>query len=364
MNAGHRKGAVAGRCVVKGKIVETEEIPAYCAVATAGLGGLPDTLLSRSVIIKMRRRAPSEVIEPFRRRVHAREGWELRSQLEQWGRKTAGEASKNWPDMPDGIADVWEALLTVADLAGGDWPKLARVAAVALVADSKAGTPSLGVRLLAGLRTVFGDHDVMGTETILKTLCDLEESPWSEIQGKPLNARGLAQRLRQYEVHSGNVRVGDLIVKGYKRAGLFDAWMRYLPPVVADENGSLDQSPKRFPSTGVENLGPPHHESATTATPATHCTICGEPMTVVEPDKPHTPDVNHERPPRPLLHPLLHPRLLAVLPRCPAHACACEDATAWDIHPFSAGFVAVARANGWLANGLLRPKPTESTGRN
>ena len=41
LNAGHRKGAVAGRCVVKGKTVMTEEIPAYCAVALAGLGGLP-----------------------------------------------------------------------------------------------------------------------------------------------------------------------------------------------------------------------------------------------------------------------------------------------------------------------------------
>ena len=38
LNAGHRRGAVAGRCVVKGNMVETEEIPAYAAVALAGLG--------------------------------------------------------------------------------------------------------------------------------------------------------------------------------------------------------------------------------------------------------------------------------------------------------------------------------------
>ena len=36
LNAGHRRGAVAGRCVVKGKVVVTEEIPAFCAVALAG----------------------------------------------------------------------------------------------------------------------------------------------------------------------------------------------------------------------------------------------------------------------------------------------------------------------------------------
>src|SRR4051794_38681686 len=69
LNAGHRKGAVAGRCVVRGKTVETVEYPAYCAVAMAGLGDLPDTILTRSVAIRMRRRARSETVEPFRRRL-------------------------------------------------------------------------------------------------------------------------------------------------------------------------------------------------------------------------------------------------------------------------------------------------------
>ena len=54
LNAGHRRGAVAGRCVVRGKNIETEEIPAYSAVAVAGLGWLPDTILSRSIVIRMR----------------------------------------------------------------------------------------------------------------------------------------------------------------------------------------------------------------------------------------------------------------------------------------------------------------------
>ena len=48
LNAGHRRGAVAGRCVVNGKKVTTEEISAYCAVALAGLGWLPDTILDAS----------------------------------------------------------------------------------------------------------------------------------------------------------------------------------------------------------------------------------------------------------------------------------------------------------------------------
>ena len=81
LNAGHRRGAVAGRCVVQGKTVVTEEIPAYCAVALAGLGWLPETLLSRSIVIRMRRRAPTETIEPYRRRDRIEEGHELRNWL-------------------------------------------------------------------------------------------------------------------------------------------------------------------------------------------------------------------------------------------------------------------------------------------
>jgi Protein of unknown function (DUF3631) len=105
LNAGHRRGAVAGRCVVRGKTVTTEEIQAYCPVAMGGLGGLPDTLLSRSVIINMRRRAPNEVIEPYRRRVHCREGWEIRDRIEKWGHTVSVSASQAWPEFPDGIAD-------------------------------------------------------------------------------------------------------------------------------------------------------------------------------------------------------------------------------------------------------------------
>lgn len=252
LNAGHRKGAVAGRCVVRGKIVETEEIPAYCAVAMAGLGGLPDTILSRSVVIRMRRRASGERVEPYRRRIEAPAGHAIRERLAAWADTVRDRVAEAWPEMPAGIedrdSDVWEALLAVADAAGGDWPARARVAAVALVADSKESTPSLGVRLLSDLRQVFGERDAMSTEDILSALQGLEEAPWGElVAGKPLNARGLARRVGEYGVKSKNVRIGDATPKGYTREDLWDAWSRYLLP-----------------------LGPPPQESATSATNSTN----------------------------------------------------------------------------------------------
>ena len=247
LNAGHRKHSVVGRCVVYGKRIETEETPAYCAVALAGLGDMPDTILTRSVVIRMRRRAPTERIEPYRRRDVEAQADDLRGRIEAWAAQVFDSMVMARPAFPVGVedrnADVWEALLAVADAAGGSWPEQARSAAAALVAQSRQSTPSLGLRLLADLHTVFGNSDRLGTDAILKALHAMDEAPWPDLRGKPLDARGLASRLKPYSVTSKNLRGDGVVLKGYDRADLMDPWARYLP-----------QSPQ---------------EAATPATPAT-----------------------------------------------------------------------------------------------
>jgi hypothetical protein len=263
LNAGHRRGAVAGRCVVKGKSVETVEYPAYCAVAMAGLGHLPDTILTRSVVLRMRRRAPHETVKPFRRRVALPAGHALRDRLATWAASVEDRIVDAWPEMPLGVedrhADVWEALLAVADAAGGEWPERARKAAVALVAESKESTPSLGIRLLADLRTVFKDRDAMHTNDILAALHALDESPWAELfAGKPLNTRGLSKRLSEYGIKSKPVRLGEKVERGYSREDLADAWGRYLPPpkVAPDDPGYSDDSESSSSRESVTSVTP------------------------------------------------------------------------------------------------------------
>jgi hypothetical protein len=131
LNAGYRRGATAGRCVIRGKTVETEELPAYSAVALAGLGWLPDTILTRSIVIRMRRRHAGEKVEPYRVRLHEKEGHAVRLMIETWASSVVD--SINFPEsMPPEIqdrdADNWEALIAVADAIGGDWPCRAREA--------------------------------------------------------------------------------------------------------------------------------------------------------------------------------------------------------------------------------------------
>jgi 5S rRNA maturation endonuclease (ribonuclease M5) len=234
LNAGHRKGATAGRCVLRGKIVETEELPAYCAVALAGLDDLPDTLMTRSVICRMRRRAPTEQIQPWRKRVNGAEAGQLYKRLLAWSGNVE-PLKDGWPTLPDAVtdrdADVWESLIAVADLAGGDWPKAARVAAVTAVTASRGRKPSVGVLLLHDIRAVFSvvGRDRMSTADILNGLNRIEESPWPTIRrGEALDPRGLANRLSKYGIGSKALRVNDEVIKGYSRAQFEDAWSRYL----------------------------------------------------------------------------------------------------------------------------------------
>ncbi len=260
-NAGHRKGATAGRCVVKGKTIETEELPAYCAVTMAGLDDLPDTIMTRAIVIRMRRRAPSEPVEPWRHRVNTPEGAEIRGQLTAWADAVRDAATGAFPDMPKGVtdrnADKWEPLLAVADLAGGHWPATARVAAVTDVTDSRAATPSIGVQLLRDLRTVFTKRQVdrLASENALTDLKGMEEAPWSTIRrGEALDARGLAQRLRKYGIKPSLLRIGENLGRGYERSQFLDAWSRYLPDDPDDQSA---------------DVGVPPQESVTSVTSAT-----------------------------------------------------------------------------------------------
>ncbi|WP_327290755.1 DUF3631 domain-containing protein [Streptomyces sp. NBC_01198] len=247
LNAGHRRTGVTYRCVGDGGNQTVQAFPSYAVVAVAGLGSLPDTILTRSIIIRMRRRAPNEKVEPFRQRIHERQGNALGKRLAAWAEQIRGSIEGVFPAMPDGVtdrpADVWEPLLAVADAAGGTWPDRARAACVELVTAAKVDDKgSLGIRLLTDLRDhVFNGIDRLPTVAILDRLCSLDESPWADLYGKPLDARRLSKMLRDYQtadntpITARNIKSSitpgvSSVMKGYYATDLHDAWQRYCPP--------------------------------------------------------------------------------------------------------------------------------------
>lgn len=246
INNGYRVGAVVQR-VGGANRDEVQSFRVFAPVAMAGLGQLPDTLMSRSIILRMRRRAAHERVEPWRDRIHRPEGRELQTRLARWAKSPRG---LSYPVMPEGVADrdadVWEPLLMVADLAGGDWPERARAACLRFIRDKPASSVSLGVRLLTDLRSVWPDGEaVVSTVDLLDRLADIEEAPWGDLYGEGLKPRKLAQLLGEFDAAPTSVRTATGVHKGYRREDLWDAWQRYTPtedteaPAPSQENGYI-----------------------------------------------------------------------------------------------------------------------------
>ncbi|MET8780299.1 DUF3631 domain-containing protein [Streptomyces sp. NPDC004589] len=242
LNAGYRRIGGALRCVGEGSNQNAQVFNSYCAVAMAGLGSLPDTVLTRSVIVRMRKRAPNEKVEPYRQRVHEKQGHALRDRLAKWSDTVRDQVAGAWPEMPDGVtdrpADVWEPLLAVADAVGGDWPRRARTACLELISAAHDNDEaSLGVRLLIDLRDkVFCGIDRLPTAAIIECLLRMEDAPWGDLDDKPINARSLARLLGQYvtpankPIKPRGIRTPSGFPKGYYAEDLHDAWTRYCPP--------------------------------------------------------------------------------------------------------------------------------------
>jgi hypothetical protein len=234
INAGHRRGAVAYRCVGEPSKMQVQEFPAFAAVAIAGLGDLPDTVLDRAVVIPMRRRAPGEYVKDFRRRKVEGPATELHNRCVEWAESAKDALAEAQPDMPQGItdrpADVWEALVAIGDMAGEEWSQRVRQSAITLNEVRQKRDPSLGVQLLADVRRIFTEKNAgkLFTADLVTALCELEESPWGDLRGKEIDARGVARRLRPYGIRPKQIRDGESR-KGYDRGDFLDAWTRYLP---------------------------------------------------------------------------------------------------------------------------------------
>lgn len=232
LNAGYKRGATVDRCVTKAQEIEVVEFPAFAPAALAGIAGnMPDTITDRAVTISMRRRAPGEHIAEFIEEDAAAEAAPLQQALSRWMSRTAVDQLKGArPEMPEGVrdrkAEIWRALLAVADAAGGDWPKLARAACEHFVLNIDSGGQSLNIRLLADIRAVFDANplaDFMATNSLLSELKKIEDAPWSDFD---LTARKLAFRLKRFGVEPRHDAAKT--ARGYYKINFSDAFSRYL----------------------------------------------------------------------------------------------------------------------------------------
>ncbi len=253
-NSGYKQGGTAERCV--GNDNEVKTFHTFAPVAFAGIAGnMPDTIVSRAITLEMRKRKRGEPVAPYNTRRARRETEDIRAWLELW----SGDAAVTEyleevetqlpPGVEDRAGEVWEPLITIADLAEEPWGQWAREACVYFL-----GRPSLEekprpIRLLEDIRTVMEGRESIPTVDLCTLLNGLESAEWGSLPGG-IQPYEVARMLRPFGVAPVGIRLGSgktprgytvhpTMQRGKEQVGLQDAWDRHLPPVdVADTRNS------------------------------------------------------------------------------------------------------------------------------
>ena len=242
INAGHcRLDAYVTRTVpVAGDLV-VRQFSCWAPTVLAAIKILPVTWVDRSITIRMARKSRGNPVERLREDTDL--GFDaLASRGARWAADHLGQLRCADPVLPavldDRAADNWRMLVAIADLAGGDWGRRARTAAIGLSAADADSAQARGELLLQDIRDYFDQtgKDRAPSMHLVAHLNNLEGRPWHEYaRGNPMSQNQLANLLRPFGINSNTIRFDDVVVgtgsttaKGYMREWFESAWGRYL----------------------------------------------------------------------------------------------------------------------------------------
>jgi hypothetical protein len=191
---------------------------------------LPDTVSDRCIVITMQRKTAQEQCE----RLKELDATDLRRKCARFAMDHKEAISMARPEIPrslnDRAADIWEPLLALAELAGGEWPQLARQAAVSLSLSAQESNPIGSLLLDILLIFIQTEQDRIFSRSLVEYLNGCEARPWAEMRkGKEVNELWLAQQLRPYGIRPKTIWIGENSAKGYVQEDFREVFPRYIP---------------------------------------------------------------------------------------------------------------------------------------
>ena len=188
----------------------------WCPKVMAAIGRLPDTLADRCIVIHMQRKTSREQCA----RLKDLDGAGFRRKCARFALDHEDQIRSARPETPktlnDRAADIWEPLLTLADLAAGDWPKVARESAHAL-SGSIAESNLIGL-LLIHIHDVFVNHkksQKLFSRDLVHELNTYGHRPWAEnLKNQLIDDIWLANQLRTYGVRPRTLWINGVTSRG------------------------------------------------------------------------------------------------------------------------------------------------------
>ena len=239
VNGSQRRAlAYIARCV--GEDNEVRRFATFCPKLIAGIGGIPDTVRDRSLVVRLERKPASERVPPWRERdrdaVNA-----MRAQIARWtgdhaARIVATLPAVTFPNaLHDRARDAWESLLAIANVAGGGWPGRAWKACEHFAATSGGDEDGAREMLLGDLYDIFEAADWpegIPSATIVERLVAMESRPWPEWKrGKQLTMKALGDLLKPFEIKPRQLgkQADGSNRRGYHLADFRKDWASYFP---------------------------------------------------------------------------------------------------------------------------------------
>jgi hypothetical protein len=236
LNSGYRFDGAVLRNV--GDSFEPRLFAVFAPVAFALTGMLPADLHSRCICVNLQRKLASEKVEEYRiaqmQHLDA-----LARKIVRWVGDNADAIVGARPAMPPSVvnrsSDLWAVMLSVAVVAGGDWPQRVEQAITASLRFSDDDS-TLFEQLITDIHLVFDEKgDKVSPTAMVEALAYMEGRPWGEMgkSHKPLTTHRLARMLRVPGVSVSSRQVDGGKARAYVREQFDDIFARYLPPVSA-----------------------------------------------------------------------------------------------------------------------------------
>jgi hypothetical protein len=218
LNAGH---SVGGSVTRTGKDGEVISYPVYGPVALAGIGKLPTTLMSRSIVIRLHRS-----IKPMERFI-AREQY-FAPQLYAWAEQANLDPDPQMPAQLVGRdADKWRPLIAIGDYF--DRGDIARQVALDFINESD--TPDIKESVLRDTQKVFNraKSSILTAETLYEKLRDDKEGEYEiDYVDYKITKRVIGNILSDFQIRTRPHRYGGgPPTKCWFREDFEEMWERY-----------------------------------------------------------------------------------------------------------------------------------------
>lgn len=229
LNSGHTKStAYVIRTV--GDEHEPKLFPTFAPIAIGMIKRPPDTLLDRSLVIRLHRKLGTDPVTALPLEAE-QEYLPIRQKCLRWAEDNFDQLQGDKELTPadinnDRARDNWIPLTAIASQCGFLADAQTACRQLTLKDDD-----SLTVELLADIQQIFREEnkEKLPSKVLVKKLISMEERPWEEYQrGKPLTQNRLAQLLKDFDVHTRQAKVGAKNLKHYFRVDLEPLFERYL----------------------------------------------------------------------------------------------------------------------------------------